>query len=225
MSTMPRLATRSTAAAMAAVLFASTVLSGCATTKDGQMTQAGGAGAGALIGGLLGAVIGGRQGAIIGAGLGAAAGLAVGTEIANRKAEYASQQAFYDAQISNTERFNAELASLNGKLDTEVSHVKMQLAALKKQAAAGRSTRAEAAKTQKRIDVAYEHGKKALTQAQQELGVQKDVLADATNEEGEKANHTRQIQAQVQTLEAYVGKLDQQVNLLAGMRNAPSQYQ
>jgi hypothetical protein len=87
------------------------VLAGCANIhNDRTRTKVEGTAAGAAAGGILGGVIGGvvsggsptyiAQGAIIGAQIGGHAGYAYGTSVANKKAQYASQEAWLDACIA-----------------------------------------------------------------------------------------------------------------------------
>jgi hypothetical protein len=88
------------------------LLAGCANIhNDRTRTKVEGTVAGATAGGILGGVIGGvvsmgsptyiAQGAILGAQIGGGAGNAYGTSVANRKAEYATQELWLDACIAD----------------------------------------------------------------------------------------------------------------------------
>ena len=93
------------------MIAASLLLAGCANIHDDRTrTKVEGTAAGAAAGGVLGGVIGGlvslgspssiAQGALIGAQIGGGAGYAYGTSVANKKAEYASREAWLDACIA-----------------------------------------------------------------------------------------------------------------------------
>jgi len=105
---------------------------GCASTQDGRTTQAQGTGLGALAGGLLGAgiaAIGGgdssdiARGAAIGAAAGGVAGFAWGTEIAKRKAKYASREAWMRAEIADAQATNQRIIAYNNELEARVARL------------------------------------------------------------------------------------------------------
>ncbi len=93
------------------MMVAAILLAGCANIhNDRTRTKVEGTTAGAAAGGILGGVVGGiaslgspsyiAQGAIIGAQLGGHGGYAYGTSVANKKARYASREAWLDACIA-----------------------------------------------------------------------------------------------------------------------------
>ncbi len=108
---------------------ASLLLSSCADTQDGRVTQAQGAGTGAAAGAIFGALLGAATGnyssigqaALIGAGVGAVGGFVYGTEVAKKKASYAKQEDFLNYAIAQAEQSNAEAVASNQKLLAEVS--------------------------------------------------------------------------------------------------------
>ncbi|MDR0882729.1 MAG: hypothetical protein LBP55_09360 [Candidatus Adiutrix sp.] len=79
-----------------------------------------GAGVGAAIGGLIGALTGNRNtalaGAAIGAGVGALGGLAYGTHVANKKAEYATEEEWLNACIQEAQSANQAAAAYRDRL-------------------------------------------------------------------------------------------------------------
>lgn len=100
---------------------------GCASTQDGQLAQAQGTGLGALAGGLIGSAIGGRDGALTGALVGGGAGFLYGSHVANRKARYASTEAWLDACIEQANQVNQQAHARHRQLN-------QQLAALERRA-------------------------------------------------------------------------------------------
>ncbi len=116
---------------------------GCANIKnDSTRTQTEGslmgAGGGALLGGLFGQLFGKSTSAtLIGAGIGAAAGALggffVGKHIAQKKAEYASQEDWLDSCIVHAQQVNNETKGVNESLNTEISNLDKECAKLEKQ--------------------------------------------------------------------------------------------
>jgi hypothetical protein len=95
--------------------FTTTFLTACSATRDGRETQAGGTAIGAVTGAAIGAGLGALsrrnigQMAAAGAAVGAAAGYAWGSDVAKRKAKYASDEAWLESEIDfvRTERKKA----------------------------------------------------------------------------------------------------------------------
>jgi uncharacterized protein YcfJ len=84
-------------------------IAGCSGMKDRERTKTEGAVVGSAIGAGLGALVGqyfgGGKGTLIGAGVGASvgglAGAAYGDHVANKKAEFASKEAYLKACITS----------------------------------------------------------------------------------------------------------------------------
>jgi len=117
--------------ALVATLTVALSLTGaCANLSDDRTrTQAEGAtmggGGGALLGGILGAVIDGKDGAVkgalIGATLGTFLGLAYGTSVANRKAEYATEEEWLNECLKEAQKVNQGAVVLNDRLKTTLA--------------------------------------------------------------------------------------------------------
>lgn len=114
---------------------------GCAGMKDSTRTKTEGAVVGTAAGAATGALVGqliGRDtkstliGAAIGAGVGAAAGYVVGDIIAQRKANYASEEDRLDDEINIASKYNEDLDKFNNKIAKRNSELKAQIADLKK---------------------------------------------------------------------------------------------
>lgn len=124
--------TRTTATACLCALLLTS--GGCTNIQnDGTRTRTEGALAGSVIGAGLGAIIGNQsgnlgQGALIGAAAGGLAGLAYGNHVANKKARYASEEAWLDACIAQARSTNASARSYNSKLSARISELRRQIA-------------------------------------------------------------------------------------------------
>ena len=115
------------------VSLASLAISGCAATKDGQKTQAQGTAGGAALGALTGFLVSGGswQGAVSGAIAGGATGFAYGSEVAARKAKYASAEAWLNQEIAIAHQANARAVAYNQSLKRRLASVESRVSAAK----------------------------------------------------------------------------------------------
>jgi len=203
------------------------ILSGCASgMSDANRTRAegtaGGAAVGAAAGAIIGAIVGGGRGAAIGAGIGAAVGGAggfiVGNEIAKRKQEYANLEDFYDAQIAQTEEFNRALAARNQNLRETIDIREAEIAQMKRDISAGRTTQAQLKVKATQIEREEQSARTALKAAQDELEVQQEVLADA-QASGASRQQIAELEDNIQQLNVNIGALNQNVIALGQMRS------
>lgn len=113
------------------------LLSSCANIQDdGTRTRTEGALAGSVLGGIAGGIIGhqsgrGWEGAAIGAAAGGLAGLAYGNHVANKKAAYASQEAWLDACIARATQVNQDAVAYNRRLSSRITKLRSEIAAAK----------------------------------------------------------------------------------------------
>jgi uncharacterized protein YcfJ len=92
--------------------------------SDQTRTRAEGTAAGALLGGLIGGILGGDAGgAFIGAAIGGATGFLIGNEIAKRKQQYASEEAFLDSEIKIAKEFNNTATQYNQQLKQQIAEL------------------------------------------------------------------------------------------------------
>ena len=114
----------------AALVTALALTGACANISDDRTrTQAEGGLAGAGIGGLLGAALGGAidgrsgavKGGLIGAGVGTVAGLAYGTSVANKKAQYATEEEWLSACLAEVKNANQQAAAYNSRLQATLA--------------------------------------------------------------------------------------------------------
>ncbi len=112
-------------------------LSSCTNIQDdGTRTRTEGTLAGAGIGALAGAIIGNQSGnagagALIGGAVGGLAGLAYGNHVANKKAQYRSEEAWLDACIAQARSTNQAARDYNRQLSIRIGTLKTQIAAAK----------------------------------------------------------------------------------------------
>lgn len=154
----------------------SLAISGCAETADGRKTQGQGTVGGALLGAGLGFLTSGGswQGAAAGAVTGGTAGFVYGSQVAARKARYASAEAWLNEEIALANQSNSRAIAYNQSLSRRLAGIE------------GRVNAAKAANDQRSLhklksEVASIQVE-AKKQAASEAGYEKDqaeVLGDA----------------------------------------------
>lgn len=199
------------AAAMVAVVFSS-----CAQTQDGRLTQAQGTGLGALGGAATGALIGAisgnaARGALIGAGVGAIGGFAYGTHVANRKAQYASTEAWLDACIASARQRNNEALAYNRSLRNRVASLERQI-----QAARIANNRSQLRNLKGQCAALRKDATTKTTVFRQEVEVQKTVIQEAGPGQSSRVSEIRSTTSE---LRSTTGQIDSQVQRLASLEN------
>ena len=158
------------------VSLASLGFSGCAETADGRKTQGQGTAAGALLGAGLGFLTSGGnwQGAVSGAVAGGTVGFVHGSQVAARKARYASAEAWLNEEISLANRSNQRAIAYNQSLSRRLAALEGRV-----QAAKATNNQSELRKAKSEVASIQVEAKK---QAASETGYVQDqaaVLGDA----------------------------------------------
>lgn len=162
---------------------------GCANIQnDGTRTRTEGtlvgAGAGAGVGALLGQIIGqDTKGTLIGAGiglvLGSLSGFLVGDHVADKKAEYASQEAWLDACIADARKNNAELAEYNSKLGKEIAELDKKSKTLAAEYKKSKQNKDKLVAEKKAVDEQRKELGEAIAALEKRLNKDKGVASDA----------------------------------------------
>lgn len=213
--------------AVPAILVAACLLiSGCETTGSmGQSTKEGAAG-GAILGGLLGALVDSNnrlRGALIGAGIGGLAGGVIGKQIDKRKAEYASTEDFYDAQIEQTALLNRRLSENNRNLHASLKNDQKKIDTLVARYKAGKVKKNSLVVAKQDIEQRHAESSQRLKDVKSELEIQKEVLAEMQQLK-DQPSRTQQLQTQVAQLEHETADLEQMVDLMASQSATVGQY-
>lgn len=198
-------------AVCAMALAGSLALSACQTAGNNQATGEGAIG-GALIGALAGGLIGGdATGALIGAAVGGALGGAVGYAIDSEKAEYASAEDYYDAQIRQTAALNKELTKSNSALRQKVQADQRQIQKLVAEVRAGRGQKATLKASQQKLNTQLAQSQQTLAALEDAYGKQQAVLADMKENNSPKVaqqqQEIRQLQGQINDLEGMIDSM------------------
>ena len=212
---------------VAAILTAALTLTGaCAnisndstrTKTEGTMA---GAGIGAVLGAAIGAALGGRDGALkgaaIGAGVGALSGFAYGSSVANKKAEYASEEEWLSACLAETQNTNKQAAAYNSRL-------KASLAGYQKGAASagtgysfaesGQSGKSDQKQVSQAIKRDLKESQQILAYLDQEISSQQQVVASTQS-----SAQIKQLQKEISEMEKQKNILEQQTQELAAISN------
>ncbi len=196
-------------------LVLSMLLSSCATTADGRLTQAQGTGGGAALGALLGVALAAATGnadaigqaAAIGAVTGAAAGFGYGTSVAKKKASYANQEDFLDYAIAQASQDHQKAVQRNNQLAAQVQSLESRYGKLPKGDTQNKS----------RLDRESQKQFKALDQETLTLNNRiKDYQECLQGASGAKATALR---GQVNNLESEKGKLMKAKSRLASAQS------
>ena len=198
-------------------LFFCIQLTSCANMSDQSRTRAEGAGVGALVGGLIGLAAGDTKGAIIGALAGAGVGFLVGNEIARRKAKYASEEDFLNAEISQlakmnatTRKYNYQLAQQIRKLDGEV---KVLQARYKKRAV----SKDILVKKKKAIQKKIASNDKMLKELQKEYKINVAILDEQKKKRKKKDPYVVKLEKEIKVLKKNIEALQKNAKQLAEM--------
>lgn len=191
----------------------------CATTQDGRTTQAQGTALGAAGGALLGAGIGALtgdsdtalKGAAIGGALGAAGGFAYGSHVANKKANYASTEAWLDACIAEAEKKRSAAVAYNKRLNS-------QLARLEREVATARAAGDKRRLSSLRREIASERkaAQKESSNFSKEAEIQRGAIKQAGGKGGSRLTSLRKTTTGIDT---QVTSMNRNVQRLAALEN------
>jgi uncharacterized protein YcfJ len=191
-------------------------LAGCGGSPDQNATVAQGAGAGAILGGIVGAIIGGRDGALIGAAVGGVGGAAVGVHVANQKSKFASQEDYLDACINSAHQTNQQTAQYNASLAKDIRKLDRQTADLKTRYNKKKVSKATMAKRRKVVQAKLKEAKGQLAHINNEIQIQQQVLA---KEKGKAPAHLAKLNQELARLRATAAELERKTSQLAAIDN------
>lgn len=202
------------------------MLTGCSSTmSDKQQTQAQGAGFGAILGAVAGAIIGNQldnpaAGALIGGALGAAAGGAYGTHVANRKADFASQEDYLNACIDEAYQRYVDAKSYNESLTAEVASLQDELNRLQATAEVTKDDASAFASLKETLKIRQTEAQQQLDALSDEIAVQRQVLAQ--EQKGGGGKQLSVLEEQIANLEKQKAQLEQSTMQLASLSNRAS---
>ncbi|MCB1776788.1 MAG: glycine zipper 2TM domain-containing protein [Candidatus Competibacteraceae bacterium] len=181
-------------------LITAALLSACATNPDGtmddqQQTVAEGAMVGAVVGGLLGAVIGdNRRSALAGAAVGGIIGAGIGSSIAERKAQYATEEDFLIAEIQRNEDFIAEADAQNRLLYQEIARLDRESRRLAKEYRAGQVSRDALNRQKTNLEQQLAKAKKVQSLTEKQLADTQQVYQESQQKRGAKDQYTQKLE-------------------------------
>src|SRR5262245_32725021 len=192
-------------------------LTRCATPGDTARTE--GTVAGAAIGGAVGAGLGylvGRNaasagiGAAVGAAIGGAGGYVYADNVAKRHEALAGKERDLDARITFARGINEDTQQYNIRLAREVTDREQRIARLQTDTQNQETAQRELAKEKQALGARVTDANKQLAVAQQEL-------ADLKKFRAEQANSSKALDDQIRLLEANLAEMKSNTTALASM--------
>ena len=188
------------------------LLSGCAGMNDQQTTVAQGAGFGALLGAVAGQAIGGNtRSTLIGAAAGGLIGAAVGSSIAERKAQYANEEDFLNAEIARNQEFIREADEENRQLYAEISRLDRESQRLAREYRAGKASRNAMVQQRSALEKQLAKAKQVNSLAEKQLADANTVYSESRQKRGAQDQYTRKLESNVVQLKETQQKSSQNV--------------
>lgn len=187
-----------------AVIVAGSLLPGCATNPDGtmsdrQQTVAEGAVVGAVLGGLLGAAVSNNKGtgALVGAAAGGLIGAGIGSSIAERKAQYATEEDFLIAEIQRNQEFIQEADGQNRQLYQEIAQLDRESRRLEREYRAGKASRNALASQKASLEKQLTKAKQINSLTEKQLADANQVYQESRQKRGPQDKYTQQLESNV----------------------------
>jgi predicted RNase H-like nuclease (RuvC/YqgF family) len=206
-----------------------TLSPGCATNPDGtmndqQQTVAGGAAVGAVLGALLGAAVSDNKatGALIGAAAGGLIGAGIGSSIAERKAQYATEEDFLVAEIRRNQEFIQEANAQNRELYRQIAQLDRESRRLDREYRAGRASRDALVRQKATVEKDLAKAKQINSLAEKQLSDANQVYQESRQKRGPQDQYTRQIEANLVGLKETRQQSSQNVASLQKMYDSMS---
>lgn len=198
-----------------------------AQAADFHRTVGEGVAAGALLGAMLGAATGAAvkgkkrgEGAAIGAAIGAlaggVAGGAAGAYYADKKRQYASAEMRLDAIIAELRQQNASLAALVESTRAVAADDRERLAAIERDLAAHRISRAQADRQLADIDANIRFLEQTVANLKRHEADWKEVAAHAIVDTG--PMRMRELEAEIRRMEEQIRLMENELNALTSRR-------
>lgn len=177
------------------------------TTDDQTRTKVEGTAIGALVGGLIGGLAGNTKGALIGAAVGAGVGFIAGNEVAKRKAQYAREEDFLNAEIAQAEQVNREAAGYNADLRRQIAALDAESSRVATKYRAGTASRDELTAQRSSVQKQMEANAKVEQTLRKEHEIKAAVLGEEKSQRGANDPYVKSLERQVGELQANIDKL------------------
>jgi hypothetical protein len=202
------------------VVLVGSLLSGCATTDgttdDQQATAAEGAAFGSVLATVLGAATGQRRAsrALVGLAAGGTSGYSVGAAIAERKAQYATEEDFLVAEIRRNQEFAQEAAAQNRQIAGEIARLDRESQRLTQGYRAGQVSRDALTQQQAILEKQLTKAKQVNTLTERQLAETNQVYTETRQTRGPQDQYFRQLELNLVGLKETRQQSSQNVNSL-----------
>ena len=155
------------------------LLVGCTNIQnDATRTRTEGAVAGCAAGAVLGSLLGdNRKSVAAGCAAGGVAGYAVGSHVANKKRQYANEEAYLRDVLLQAQNQNRAISELNRQLLADIDRLHQQEKTLYRNYQTERARKLAATQMQEDARQRLQQVRQAIARTDQELQVQRQVLA------------------------------------------------
>ena len=161
----------------------------------------------ALVGGLIGAAAGDKKGALIGAAVGAGVGYLAGNEIAKRKANYAREEDFLEAEIAQAEALNQEAVAYNEKLRGQISSLDTQSKQLATRYRSGQATRDQLLAQRNTVQERMKKSRDLEEGLRKEHDIKAAVAKEERGQRGGDDPYVKSLEKQVKELQTNIDNL------------------
>jgi len=194
------------------------LLSGCVATggperpastasDDQTATRVQGSLLGALVGGLIGAAAGDTKGALIGAALGGGLGYLAGNEIANRKAQYAREEDFLDAETAQAASLNREAVAYNDQLRGQIAKLDAESKQLAARYRSGQASRDQLVAQRNAVQERMEKSRQVEENLRKEHDIKSTVAKEERDQRGADDPYVKSLENQVKELQSNIDNL------------------
>lgn len=194
---------------IAVLILSAVIISGCVTGSDQRRTKAEGTAVGAALGGLAGYFIGDGKGALIGAAAGAGLGYLVGREVAKRKAQYASQEEFLDAEAARTAEYNETLRAYNEKSRQELASLEIEAESLRQAYESGLEEKDTLLAKQEEVRKRLQENSELEKELNEELAVQQAIIQEESQTLPKDDPRIAALEKEVRELQANIATLSE----------------
>lgn len=194
------------------------LLSGCVATggperpdsaasDDQTATRVQGSLLGAVVGGLIGAAAGDTKGALIGAAVGAGVGYLAGNEIAKRKAQYAREEDFLEAEIAQAQALNREAVAYNERLRGQIASLDAESKQLAARYRSGQASREQLVAQRNTVQERLTKSRQVEDDLRKEYEVKAAVAKEERGQRGGDDPYVKSLENQVKELRANIDNL------------------
>lgn len=173
----------------------------------------------AATGALVGAALGGKRGAwiggLIGSAVGFIAGYFVGKHIADKKKDYADEEAWLDASLRQAEQNNVTLKKYNEELAATITVLDQKIKQLQADYTANKATKQQLISERNNIENSVKENDQVIANIEKEITGQQRILAEV--QDTGRSDESALLDAEIAALKRQKAQLEEANKQLASM--------